>query len=98
MPDRNRRSTIHPPQGHGSRGGRRPDESGGKTPKAFIVLKEGETATEQEIIDYCKERLAGYKKPTKVEFVNSLPKSAVGKILRKVLRDHERKKYEAQKA
>ena len=75
-----------------------PDEKWGETPKAFIVLKEGETATEQEIIDYCKERLAGYKKPTKVEFVDSLPKSAVGKILRKVLRDHERKKYEAQKA
>lgn len=74
-----------------------PDEKWGQTPKAFIVLKEGETATEQEVLDYCKEKLTSYKKPTRVEFVESIPKSVVGKTLRKVLRDMEKKKYEEAK-
>lgn len=66
-----------------------PDEYRGETVKAFVVLKEGQSAAEDEIIDFCKEKLAAYKSPKLVEFRTELPKSAVGKILRKVLRDEE---------
>jgi long-chain acyl-CoA synthetase len=66
-----------------------PHEYRGETVKAFIVLREGETAAEQEIIDYCKTKLAAYKVPKIVEFVDSLPMSAVGKVLRKELRAME---------
>ncbi len=68
------------------------DEYRGETVKAYVVLQEGETATEQEIIDFCKEKLAIYKVPKIVEFRDELPKSAVGKILRKVLREEEEAK------
>ena len=53
--------------------------------KAFIVLKEGAVATEQEIIDYCKGELAKYKVPTEVEIRDELPKTKVGKILKREL-------------
>ena len=66
-----------------------PDEYRGETVKAFVVLRAGESASEQEIIDFCRERLAAYKVPKAVEFREALPKSAVGKLLRKVLRDQE---------
>ena len=66
-----------------------PDAYRGETVKAFIVLKPGETATDQEIIEFCKTKLAPYKIPKLVEFRAELPKSAVGKILRKILRDEE---------
>jgi long-chain acyl-CoA synthetase len=66
-----------------------PDAYRGETVKAFVVLKEDETATPEEIIDFCREKLAAYKSPKIVEFRRELPKSAVGKILRKVLRDEE---------
>jgi long-chain acyl-CoA synthetase len=69
-----------------------PDEYRGETVKAYIVLKPGQTATEQEIIDFCREKLAPYKVPKLVEFRESLPKSAVGKILRKILRQEEMEK------
>jgi len=69
-----------------------PDPYRGETVKAFIVLKPGETLTAEEIIGYCKERLAAYKTPTHVEFLDALPKSAVGKILRRELRERDRKK------
>ncbi len=69
-----------------------PDPYRGETVKAFIVLKPGETLTAEEIIGYCKERLAAYKTPTHVEFLAALPKSAVGKILRRELRELDRKK------
>ena len=61
----------------------------GETVKAFVVLKPGETATEEEIITFCREKLAAYKVPKLVEFRSSLPKSAIGKILRKILREEE---------
>jgi len=64
----------------------------GETLKAYVVLKPGLTATEEEIIRFCRERLAAYKAPKMVEFRAELPKSAVGKILRKVLRDQEEAK------
>ncbi len=75
-----------------------PDPRRGETVKAFIVLKEGETATEQEIIAFCKERLAPYKVPKLVEFRTELPKSAVGKLLRRALVEEERQKLAAQQA
>jgi len=69
-----------------------PDEYRGETVKAFVVLKPGETATEKEIIDFCKQKLTKYKVPTVVEFRDSLPKSAIGKILRKTLRQEDLEK------
>lgn len=64
-----------------------PDAYRGETPKVYIVLKEGQTATEEEIIAYCREKLAKYKVPTLVEFRQELPKTLVGKVLRRVLRE-----------
>ena len=66
-----------------------PHEYRGETIKAFIVLKPGETASAEEIIDFCKEHLAIYKVPKIIEFRKELPKSAIGKILRRILRDEE---------
>ncbi|MGD0625554.1 MAG: long-chain fatty acid--CoA ligase [Thermodesulfobacteriota bacterium] len=63
-----------------------PDPYRGETVKAFVVLKPGEKMTEEEVIKYCGEKLAKYKVPKMVEFMSSLPKSGVGKILRKELR------------
>jgi long-chain acyl-CoA synthetase len=77
-----------------------PDPYRGETVKAYVVLKEDYRGkvTEKEIIEFCKERLAAYKVPKIVEFRDELPKSAVGKILRRVLKEEELKKLEAQKA
>lgn len=69
-----------------------PDAKSGEAVKAFIQLAPGETATEEEIINFCKERLTGYKRPRTVEFRDSLPTSVIGKVLRRVLRDEELKK------
>jgi long-chain acyl-CoA synthetase len=68
------------------------DEYSGERIKAYVVLKEGQTATVEEIINYCKENLVKYKVPKYVEFVKDLPKSAVGKILRKELRTMDQAK------
>ena len=62
--------------------------------KAFIVLKEGETATPEEIIDFCKDKIAKFKVPKQVEFRTDLPKSLIGKVLRRVLVEEEKKKME----
>ncbi|MBI4362720.1 MAG: long-chain fatty acid--CoA ligase [Euryarchaeota archaeon] len=64
-----------------------PDEYRGESPKAHIVLKPGQTATPDEIIAYCRTKLAAYKVPRHVEFRASLPKTPIGKILRKELRE-----------
>ena len=66
-----------------------PDEYRGETLKAYVVLKPGEAATGEEIIAFCKGKLAAYKVPKLVEFRDALPKSAVGKVLRKILRAEE---------
>jgi len=66
-----------------------PDDYRGETVKAFVVPMEGETVTAEEIIAFCREKLAPYKVPKDIEFRTSLPMSAAGKILRKVLRDEE---------
>jgi long-chain acyl-CoA synthetase len=65
------------------------DKYRGETVKAFVVLKPGETGTEEEIIAFCREKLAAYKVPKLIEFRPSLPKSAIGKVLRKILREEE---------
>ncbi|MBN2284350.1 MAG: AMP-binding protein [Deltaproteobacteria bacterium] len=68
-----------------------PHEYRGETVKAFVVLK-GESkgkVSEQELIDFCKQRLATFKVPRVIEFRDALPKSAVGKILRRILKDEE---------
>lgn len=59
----------------------------GETVKACVVLREGCTATAEEIIESCRPHLASYQKPTSVEFLDALPKSATGKLLKRVLRD-----------
>ena len=64
-----------------------PDPYQGESVMAFVVLKEGQTATEQEIIDYCREQIAVFKCPRKVEFIDALPKNNTGKVLRRELRD-----------
>jgi long-chain acyl-CoA synthetase len=66
-----------------------PDAYRGETVKAFIVLKAGEIATEEEIVLFCRERLAAYKVPKFVEFRSALPQTMVGKILRRALREEE---------
>ncbi|WP_226666077.1 long-chain-fatty-acid--CoA ligase [Metabacillus litoralis] len=64
-----------------------PDQYRGETVKAFIVIKSGKTITAEEMIAYCRTNLASYKVPTVVEFRNELPKTNVGKILRRALRE-----------
>ncbi|WP_287153154.1 long-chain fatty acid--CoA ligase [Candidatus Solincola tengchongensis] len=73
-----------------------PDEYRGETIKAFVVLKPGEEATAEEIISFCREKLAAYKVPRSVEFRSELPKSVVGKVLRKILREEEARKRKAE--
>ena len=72
-----------------------PDEYRGETVKAFIVLKEGCEASAEEIIEFCKKHLATYKVPKLIEFVDDLPKSAVGKVLRRILKEREELKRKA---
>jgi long-chain acyl-CoA synthetase len=69
-----------------------PHPTRGESVKVFVVLKEGETATQEELIEYCKTRLATYKLPSEIEFRKELPKTNVGKILRKQLRTEELEK------
>ena len=66
-----------------------PDPYRGETVKAFVVLKAGTTATESEVIAFCKERLAPFKVPKAIEFATDLPMSLVGKVLRRQLRERE---------
>ncbi len=63
-----------------------PDEYRGETVKAFVSLKPGSEATPEELIAYCKERMAAYKYPRSIELVGELPKTGTGKILRRELR------------
>lgn len=72
------------------------DQYRGETIKAYCVLKEGESLTEEEVIKFCKENLAAYKAPKRVEFREELPKTMVGKVLRRVLREEEEKKIKDQ--
>jgi long-chain acyl-CoA synthetase len=69
-----------------------PDEYRGESVKAFVVKRAGSDLTEEELVSFCKERLAAYKAPKAVEFRDALPKSTVGKLLRRVLADEERER------
>ena len=69
-----------------------PDEKWGETVKAVVVLKEGQSLSEDDIIQFCKENLASYKKPTSVDFVRELPRNPAGKILKNVLKERYLKK------
>jgi long-chain acyl-CoA synthetase len=71
-----------------------PDEYRGETIKAFVAPKPGSDVTEEKLVEYCKENLAPYKVPKEIEFRDELPKSAVGKLLRRMLADEERQKKE----
>ncbi|BBO79081.1 acyl-CoA synthetase [Desulfosarcina widdelii] len=64
-----------------------PDPKWGEAIKAVVSLVPGKSATEKELIDFCRDNIAGYKKPKSVEFVDDLPKSNYGKILKRELRD-----------
>ncbi len=68
-----------------------PDEHSGEAPKLFIVKKDP-SLTEAAVLDFCKEQLTGYKRPKHVEFRAELPKTNVGKILRRALRDEQKAK------
>lgn len=63
-----------------------PDPKWGETPRALVVLKEGTQATEDEVIKYCKSKLAGYKCPTSVIFLESIPHSSSGKVQKYILK------------
>lgn len=69
-----------------------PHDVKGESVKSFVVLKQGAAATQDELILFCKEKLAGFKVPSVIEFREALPRSAVGKILRRELRQEEIKK------
>jgi long-chain acyl-CoA synthetase len=69
-----------------------PDEYRGESVKAFVVKRSGSDLTEEELVSFCKDRLAAYKAPRTVEFRDALPKSTVGKLLRRVLADEERER------
>ena len=75
-----------------------PDEVRGQIAKAFVVLKAGQTATSDDLIAYCKGKIATYKLPREVEIVTELPRTATGKLLRRVLRDKDRAKAVAAQA
>jgi long-chain acyl-CoA synthetase len=69
-----------------------PDPKRGENVKVFCVIKEGETATQKELLEYSATKLAKYKLPAEIEFRKELPKTNVGKILRKQLRAEELEK------
>ena len=69
-----------------------PDPKSGESAKAYIQLKPGETATEEEFLTWSKEKMTGYKRPRSVEFREELPVSVVGKVLRRVLKEEEKNK------
>ena len=73
-----------------------PVKDKGERVKAFIVLKKGETSTEEEMIEFCRENMARYKVPKFIEFRDELPKTMVGKVLRRVLIEEEEKKLAEQ--
>lgn len=69
-----------------------PDEEWGEVPIAVVVLKKGEKATDNDIMEFCRANLASFKRPRSVYFVNELPRNTLGKILKKELREQYAKK------
>ena len=64
-----------------------PDDKLGEVVKACVVIKEGSSLTDIELIDFCKEKIASYKKPRSVDFISEVPRNASGKVLKKTLRE-----------
>ena len=64
-----------------------PHPTWGEEVKALVILKEGATATEQELLDYCKSSLAGFKRPKTIEFRDDFPRTATGKVLKRILKE-----------
>jgi len=64
-----------------------PDPEWGQEPRAIVVMKKGQVATPEEIIEYCRSKLASFKRPRSVIFIESLPRNPMGKVLRKKLRE-----------
>ncbi|MDD4170058.1 MAG: hypothetical protein PHD36_07380 [Desulfotomaculaceae bacterium] len=62
------------------------DSDRGEVPEAYVVLKTGEQMTEEELIGFCKQRMASYKVPRFVNFIDAIPKSATGKLLKRKLK------------
>jgi long-chain acyl-CoA synthetase len=63
-----------------------PDEYRGETVKAYVSRKPGAAVTEEELIEFCKQQMAAYKYPRSIQFLDDLPKTTTGKILRRELR------------
>jgi long-chain acyl-CoA synthetase len=72
----------------------KPDRIASEIPKAFIVLKQGKTATSDEIKEFVNSKVAPYKAIREVEFRTELPMTLVGKVLRRVLQEEEKKKFQ----
>jgi long-chain acyl-CoA synthetase len=89
--------TSHPAVSEASVAGI-PDAKQGEAVKAWVVLQEGKTATQEEIKAWCRDKLAAYKVPKAVEFRTSLPKTMVGKVLRRVLLEEEAQRTKAGQA
>ena len=64
-----------------------PDTYRGETVKAYVALKPGASLSEEEVIAYCRENLAAYKVPRSIAFIDAIPKTTVGKILRRAVRE-----------
>jgi len=73
-----------------------PDPYRGETVKAFVILKQGHTTTEDELNEHCRKRMASYKVPRLYEFREELPKTMVGKVLRRKLQEEEKLRREAE--
>jgi len=64
-----------------------PDPTWGESARVFVVTMPGKKLSSQEVIEFCKQNLASYKKPKRVDFVDELPRNASGKVLKRQLRD-----------
>ena len=73
-----------------------PDAKTGEAVKAYVVLKEGVTATKEEIVAFARENLTGYRVPKLVEFRDALPETMIGKVLRRVLQQEEKDRASAE--
>jgi acyl-CoA synthetase (AMP-forming)/AMP-acid ligase II len=71
-----------------------PDPKWGETVKAIVVKRSGSTLTEQELIEWCRDKVAGYKRPRSVDFIDKLPRNASGKLLKRTLREPYWKGFE----
>jgi acyl-CoA synthetase (AMP-forming)/AMP-acid ligase II len=65
----------------------RPDERWGQVPHAYVVLRAGATRDADQLIEFCRERLAKFKAPRSIEFIDELPRTPSGKVLKRVLRE-----------